>query len=521
MLEKGYDVHGTIRRSSTDYRERIAHLEGTPNFHLHYADLGDSMSIIQVMNKVKPTEVYNLAAQSHVQVSFDSPEFTADVDATGVLRILEAIRQCGLEKTCRMYQASTSELYGKVEEVPQNENTPFHPYSPYAVAKQYGFWIVKEYREAYDMFCCSGILFNHESERRGETFVTRKITLAAARIKQGKQDKLYLGNLDSLRDWGYAKDYVECMLKQLIKKSISQKTLFTDVFGYSLTKTGFADKYLAGQLTMYKSYSWLKKHFENDLKQIKAELPKEQNCEAAEKQVWICWLQGMENAPQIVQDCYASVCYWMKDWKITVITADNMNEYVQFPDYIVRKWKEGVISNTHLSDLLRLELLIRYGGLWIDSTTYMTGTIPAYIDDSNFFVYRNGWMDMEMINMGSWLIFSKYTNNIILLETQSLLYAYWKKYNYIKNYFLMHIFFRMVTDANPELWEQVPAINHIDSHLLMQELPKHYDENRCQQIMRLTPIHKLTYKVETSKGATAEKLGVLFQNRREQYDAIQ
>ena len=140
------------------------------------------------------------------------------------------------------------------------------------------------------------------------------------------------------------------------------------------------------------------------------------------------------------------------------------------------------------------------------STTYMTGTIPAYIDDSNFFVYRNGWMDMEMINMGSWLIFSKYTNNIILLETQSLLYAYWKKYNYIKNYFLMHIFFRMVTDANPELWEQVPAINHIDSHLLMQELPKHYDENRCQQIMRLTPIHKLTYKVETSKGATAEKL---------------
>lgn len=211
LLEKGYDVHGTIRRSSVDYRERIAHLEGKPNFHLHYADLGDSMSIIQVMNKVKPTEVYNLAAQSHVQVSFDSPEFTADVDATGVLRILEAIRQCGLADTCRMYQASTSELYGKVEEVPQNENTPFHPYSPYAVAKQYGFWIVKEYREAYNMFCCSGILFNHESERRGETFVTRKITLAAARIKQGKQDKLYLGNLDSLRDWGYAKDYVECM----------------------------------------------------------------------------------------------------------------------------------------------------------------------------------------------------------------------------------------------------------------------------------------------------------------------
>ena len=211
LLEKGYDVHGIIPRSSVDYRERIAHLEGKPHFHLHYADLGDSMSIVQVMNKVRPDEVYNLAAQSHVQVSFDSPEYTANVDAVGVLRILEAIRQCGLTKTCRMYQASTSELYGKVEEVPQNENTPFHPYSPYAVAKLYGFWIVKEYREAYDMFCCSGILFNHESERRGETFVTRKITLAAARIKQGKQEKLYLGNLDSLRDWGYAKDYVECM----------------------------------------------------------------------------------------------------------------------------------------------------------------------------------------------------------------------------------------------------------------------------------------------------------------------
>ena len=211
LLEKGYDVHGTIRRSSVDFRERIAHLEGTPHFHLHYADLGDSMSVLGVIGKVRPDEIYNLAAQSHVQVSFDSPEFTADVDAVGVLRILEAVRQLGLADTCRIYQASTSELYGKVEEVPQNENTPFHPYSPYAVAKQYGFWIVKEYREAYNMYCCSGILFNHESERRGETFVTRKITLAAARISQGLQDCLYLGNMDSLRDWGYAKDYVECM----------------------------------------------------------------------------------------------------------------------------------------------------------------------------------------------------------------------------------------------------------------------------------------------------------------------
>ena len=229
LLAKGYEVHGVIRRSSVDFRERIAHLEGTPNFHLHYGDLCDSSSIFQVVSQVKPDEIYNLAAQSHVQVSFDSPEFTADIDATGVLRVLEAVRLCGLTKSCRIYQASTSELYGKVEEVPQNEMTPFHPYSPYAVAKQYGFWIVKEYREAYGMFACSGILFNHESERRGETFVTRKITLAASRIAQGKQEKLYLGNLDSLRDWGYAKDYVECMWLILQNKTPEDFVIATGV----------------------------------------------------------------------------------------------------------------------------------------------------------------------------------------------------------------------------------------------------------------------------------------------------
>ena len=229
LIEKGYEVHGIIRRSSVDFRERIAHLEGHPQFHLHYGDLGDSMSILQVVSKVRPTEIYNLAAQSHVQVSFDSPEFTADVDATGVLRVLEAVRLCGLADSCNIYQASTSELYGKVEEVPQSETTPVHPYSPYAVAKLYGFWIVKEYREAYNMFCCSGILFNHESERRGETFVTRKITLAAARIAQGKQDKLYLGNLSSLRDWGYAKDYVECMWLILQNKKPEDFVIATGV----------------------------------------------------------------------------------------------------------------------------------------------------------------------------------------------------------------------------------------------------------------------------------------------------
>ena len=211
LLEKGYEVHGMIRRSSISNTGRIDHLIRENKITLHGGDMSDSSSIVRIIGQVRPDEIYNLAAQSHVQVSFEAPEYAGDVDALGVLRILEAVRMLGLEKTCRIYQASTSELYGKVEEVPQKETTPFHPYSPYAVAKQYGFWIVKEYREAYGMFAVNGILFNHESERRGETFVTRKITLAAARIACGLQDKLYLGNMDSKRDWGHARDYVECM----------------------------------------------------------------------------------------------------------------------------------------------------------------------------------------------------------------------------------------------------------------------------------------------------------------------
>ncbi len=211
LLEKGYEVHGMIRRASISNTGRIDHLIRENKITLHGGDMSDSSSIVRVVGEVRPDEIYNLAAQSHVQVSFEAPEYAGDVDALGVLRILEAVRMLGLEKTCRIYQASTSELYGRVKEVPQSETTPFHPYSPYAVAKQYGFWIVQEYREAYDMFAVNGILFNHESERRGENFVTRKITLAAGRIACGLQDKLYLGNLDSKRDWGYAKDYVECM----------------------------------------------------------------------------------------------------------------------------------------------------------------------------------------------------------------------------------------------------------------------------------------------------------------------
>ena len=220
LISKGYEVHGLLRRSSSFNTGRIEHLyldewvrdmKKTRLVNLHWADMTDSSSLIRIIAEIQPTEIYNLAAQSHVKVSFDVPGYTADTDAVGVLRLLEAVRICGLERRCRIYQASTSELYGKVQEVPQRETTPFYPRSPYGVAKLYGFWIMKNYRESYGMFCSNGILFNHESERRGENFVTRKITLAAARIAQGFQDKLYLGNLNSLRDWGYAKDYVECM----------------------------------------------------------------------------------------------------------------------------------------------------------------------------------------------------------------------------------------------------------------------------------------------------------------------
>ncbi len=220
LLGKGYDVHGILRRSSTFNTGRIEHLyldewvrdmQRKRLINLHYGDMTDASSLIRIIQSVQPDEIYNLAAQGHVKVSFDCPEYTAETDAVGTLRLLEAVRILGMEKKCRIYQASTSELYGKVQEVPQRETTPFYPRSPYGVAKQYAYWIVRNYRESYGMYAVNGILFNHESERRGETFVTRKITLAASRMANGLQDKLYLGNLDALRDWGYAKDYVECM----------------------------------------------------------------------------------------------------------------------------------------------------------------------------------------------------------------------------------------------------------------------------------------------------------------------
>ena len=229
LLEKGYEVHGIVRRASISNTARINHLIEKNVIKLHDGDLSDSSGLIRLVGEIRPDEIYNLAAQSHVQVSFDAPEYSGGVDALGVLRVLEAVRVCGLTKTCKVYQASTSELYGKVEEVPQKETTPFHPYSPYAVAKQYGFWMVKEYRDAYGMFAVNGILFNHESERRGENFVTRKITLAAGRIAEGLQDHLELGNMDSLRDWGHAKDYIKMQWMMLQQEQPEDFVIATGV----------------------------------------------------------------------------------------------------------------------------------------------------------------------------------------------------------------------------------------------------------------------------------------------------
>lgn len=229
LLSKGYEVHGVVRRASVSNTSRIDHLLADSSIILHEGDLTDSSSLIRIIGEIQPEEIYNLAAQSHVQVSFDVPEYSGDVNALGALRVLEAVRLLGLTNKTKIYQASTSELYGKVEEVPQSETTPFHPYSPYAVAKQYAYWIVKEYRAAYGMFACNGILFNHESERRGENFVTRKITFAAGRIAEGLQDHLELGNMDSLRDWGYAKDYVECMWLMLQQEEPDDFVIATGV----------------------------------------------------------------------------------------------------------------------------------------------------------------------------------------------------------------------------------------------------------------------------------------------------
>lgn len=278
---------------------------------------------------------------------------------------------------------------------------------------------------------------------------------------------------------------------RLIKKSIKSHTLFTDIFGYGLVTSGFADKYLAGLVTMYKSYRWLSKRYHVQRDEMKIVSQK-----ADKDYVWVCWLQGMEEAPGIVQCCYESMQYWLKDREIVVITAENYSQYVEFPEYIIKKWKCGVITNTHFSDLLRLELLIKYGGLWLDATTYLTGCLPNYVVNSEFFVYHNGWMDMEMINMGSWFIYSRNTNHILLVKTRDLLYEYWTKMNYLKNYFLFHIFFRIVTDAYPEEWNKVPMFNQINQHLMMHQMQAESNWEPSMDFLQLSTVHKLTYKID-------------------------
>lgn len=287
-------------------------------------------------------------------------------------------------------------------------------------------------------------------------------------------------------------------MKSLIKKSMEQHTLYSDAFAFMIMRAGFADKYLAGLISMYKSYSWINSHFRVHCKQRQydaANIICGGPPNPVKRRAWICWFQGIDAAPQIVKDCISSVKYWLSGWDIILITADNYKQYADLPYWIIEKWEKGIIGNAMFSDLLRLDLLVRNGGLWLDATTYLTGPLPDYITDQDMFVYRNGWMDMEMINMASWLIYSKQPNNRLLTQTRELLFSYWEQYDFAKNYFLLHMFFRMVTDANPEEWQKVPYFNQINNHLLMRELANHLDVKRVNQIKECTTVHKLTYKV--------------------------
>lgn len=285
-----------------------------------------------------------------------------------------------------------------------------------------------------------------------------------------------------------------------LKKSAASRTLLADVASAGLIASGFGDKYLAGLNSLYKSYKWINRkmtpYYRSYLANMGADRFKAN--EAADNQartVWVCWLQGIDMAPLIVRQCYASLNKWLSDWNIILVTSDNYSQYVSLPDHIIQKWQSGLISNTHFSDILRVQLLIEHGGLWLDATTMLTGPIPDYILESDFFVFHNGWMDEEMINMGSWFIYSATIQNRLLVQTRDLLFAYWEKFSFLKNYFLLHILFRIVTDENAELWNAVPYYNQIDNHLLMRELQKPFDEKRITHIKALTPIHKLTYKL--------------------------
>jgi hypothetical protein len=284
-------------------------------------------------------------------------------------------------------------------------------------------------------------------------------------------------------------------LNDKLKKSIKSHTLTEEVFGFLLMKIGYANHYMASVNTMYKTSKSIEKQYSKYID--KTDFPKRKTDE--NKKIWICWLQGIENAPQLVKDCYASICYHIKDMEIVVIDKDNYSQYVTLPDYVIDKWQKGIIPPAHFSDILRLQLLIEHGGLWVDSTTYFTDKLPSYITDTDFFVYQGGWFNEEMINMGSWLIYNNTSNNILLEETQNLIFEYWKTHNYLKQYFLMHIFFRMVSDYYSEEWKKVPYYNQIDQHILANEICNEFDEKRLEQIKNITPIHKLSNKFDLSK----------------------
>lgn len=285
-----------------------------------------------------------------------------------------------------------------------------------------------------------------------------------------------------------------------MSKSIASRTLFTDVASVGLMACGFGDKYLVGLNSMYKSYKWVNKKmgpFYRDYL-AKVEITKPAAAETActsSRTAWVCWLQGIDAAPVVVKQCYASIKKWLHDWNVVLITADNFADYATLPNFIIDKWKSGIIGNAHFSDILRLQLLIEHGGLWLDATTLLTDCIPDYVLQSDFFVFHNGWMDEEMINVANWFIFSKRNSNLLLTQSRDLLIEYWRKYDYAKNYFIFHMLFRMVTGANEHLWNSVPYFNQIDNHLLMNELQKLFDNQRVSQIKALTPIHKLTYKL--------------------------
>lgn len=289
-------------------------------------------------------------------------------------------------------------------------------------------------------------------------------------------------------------------LTSRLKRSAASRTLLTDAASAGLIALGFGDKYLVGLNSMYKSYKWVSKKmtpfYRNYLATPDRDAAASRKSGAApSRTAWICWLQGIDSAPLVVKQCYASINKWLSGWNIVLVTADNYSDYVSLPEFIVKKWQQGTISNTHFSDILRLELLVEHGGLWLDSTTLLTGEIPSYVLQSDLFVFHNGWMDEEMINMASWFIYSAQSQNELLTQTLDLLIEYWRQFNFLKNYFLMHILFRIVSDANIELWEDVPYYNQIDNHLLMNELQKPFNAHRVNQIKALTPIHKLTYKL--------------------------